>query len=194
MPSPNLLVVIASTRPGRVGLPVGRWFEERAHADGRFRVDVADLAEMDLPFHDEPNHPRLHRYVHDHTKAWSARVDAADAVVFVMPEYNYGYSAPLKNALDYLSTEWASKPAGFVSYGGASGGMRAVQALKPVLTALKMMPIPEAVAIAGVHAQLVDGHFDATPATEQAAVTLLDELLRWSRALAPMRAEAPAVA
>jgi NAD(P)H-dependent FMN reductase len=187
MSSPVLLVVIASTRPGRVGLPVGRWFEATARIDGRFRVDVADLADLDLPLMDEPNHPRFHRYVHDHTKAWSARVDAADAVVFVMPEYNHGYPAALKNALDYLSAEWASKPAAFVSYGGISAGVRAVQALKPVLTALRMMPIPEGVAIPFVGSLLKDGTFEPTPAVEHSAGVVLDELLRWTRALAPMR-------
>ena len=83
---------------------------------------------------DEPKHPRLREYEHQHTKDWSARVEAADAFVFVHPEYNYGITAPLKNALDYLSQEWNYKPLGLVSYGGVSAGTRAAQMIKQVAT------------------------------------------------------------
>ena len=80
------------------------------------------------------NHPRLRQYEHDHTKAWSDSVDAADAFVFVTPEYNYFAPPALMNAIDYVLHEWACKPAGIVSYGGASGGMRSAQMLKLLLT------------------------------------------------------------
>src|SRR6185437_2310461 len=142
-----LMIVIASTRPGRLGLPVARWFRERAEAQGSFAIDVVDLATLDLPFMDEPKHPRLRQYVHQHTKEWSVRVDAADAFVFVMPEYNFGFTAPLKNAIDYLHSEWAYKPVGLVSYGGVSAGTRAAQMIKQVVTTLKMTPLTEAVSI-----------------------------------------------
>ena len=131
---PTLQIIIASTRPGRVGEPVADWFSARARQHGGFELDVVDLAELALPFMDEPNHPRLRRYEHQHTKDWSARVDAADAFVFVTPEYNHSYNAPLKNAIDYLHQEWEYKPVGFVSYGGVAAGTRAVQALKQVVT------------------------------------------------------------
>ena len=108
----KLMIVIASTRPGRVGLPVGTWFTNRVREQGGFEIDLVDLAELKLPFMDEPNHPRLRQYTHQHTKEWSARVDAAEAFVFVMPEYNYGFNAPLKNAIDYLLQEWQYKPVG----------------------------------------------------------------------------------
>jgi len=100
MSRPTLMILIASTRPGRVGLPVGQWFRDHAIAHGGFEVEVADLATLNLPFMDEPSHPRLRQYIHQHTKNWSALVTAADAFVFVMPEYNYGFNAPLKNAID----------------------------------------------------------------------------------------------
>jgi NAD(P)H-dependent FMN reductase len=189
----RLMVVIASTRPGRVGLPIGQWFSERARAHGGFEVSVIDLAELALPFMDEPNHPRLRLYTHQHTKEWSALVDAADAFVFVSPEYNYGLTAPLKNAIDYLSQEWAYKPVGFVSYGGISGGTRAVQMLKQVVTTLKMMPLTEAVNIPFV-ARLFDADHRLRPTEdmEAAASGLLNELARWATALRAMRAPAAA--
>ena len=184
---PRVLVVIASTRPGRAGRAIGDWFVDVARAHSGFDVDVADLAELDLPFHDEPAHPRLGRYEHDHTKRWSEQVAAADAVVFVMPEYNFSFSAPLKNAFDYLHEEWKYKPVGFVSYGGVSGGMRAVQQFKQVVTTLTMLPVPVQVALTNFGQHLDDGVFRPGEGAEGAAKTMLDELVRVAPALATLR-------
>jgi len=186
---PKLHVILASTRPGRAGEPIAEWLVARAKAHGAFDVELVDLAEVDLPFMDEPNHPRLRRYTHDHTKAWSARVDAADAFVFVTPEYNYGFTAPLKNAIDFLHFEWQHKPVGFVSYGGVAAGTRAVQMLKQVVTTLKMLPLFEAVSIP-FHTQFIDdeGRVSANEVMEQAADAMLDELVITEAMLAPRRA------
>src|SRR5690554_2361908 len=91
---PTLMIVIASIRQGRVGLSVGRSCESEARETGAFDIDLVDLSELDLPLMTQSNHPRLQRYAFDHTKAWSKRVAAADAFVFVMPEYNISYTAP----------------------------------------------------------------------------------------------------
>jgi NAD(P)H-dependent FMN reductase len=188
-PVPRLRIIIASTRPGRVGLPVGDWFEGVAGAHGGFEVEVTDLADLDLPFMDEPNHPRLRRYTQEHTRLWSAVVDASDAFVFVMPEYNYGFNAPLKNAIDFLHEEWRGKPVGFVSYGGVAGGTRAVQMIKQVVTALRMHPLFDAVTIPFVSTLIdEDGRFQPTEIMEKAASTMLDELVRAEAALRPLRA------
>lgn len=185
---PRLAVIIASTRPGRVGLSVGSWFREHAVADGAFDVHLIDLAEVGLPLFDEPKHPRLGDYAHEHTKRWSAMVDAADSFVFVMPEYNHGFNAALKNAIDFLFREWQHKPVGFVSYGGVAAGTRAVQMLKPVLVALKLVPLPEAVAIPEVRKKLNEhGAFQADEALAGAASRMLEELSRWTGALQPIR-------
>jgi NAD(P)H-dependent FMN reductase len=180
----KLSVVIASVRPGRVGLPIGTWFHGFARKHGRFEATLVDLAEVNLPFHDEPKHPRFGDYEKPHTKAWSALISPADAFVFVIPEYNYSAPPSLLNALDYLYNEWNYKPAGFVSYGGPAGGARSVAMTKQTVTALKMMPMFE-----GVGIPLVTQHGVFTPAEfhEKAATTMLDELLRWSEALAPLR-------
>jgi NAD(P)H-dependent FMN reductase len=191
---PRLSIVIASTRPGRAGVPIAEWFAARARAHGAFAVEIIDLAEVDLPFMDEPNHPRLRRYVHAHTQAWSARVDAADAFVFVTPEYNYGFTAPLKNAIDYLHEEWQHKPVGFVSYGGVAAGTRAVQMLKQVVTTLKMVPLVEAVSIP-FHTQFIaDGVVQANDVVEQAATVMLGELATVESWLRRRRAELSAAA
>ena len=184
---PNLLLIIASTRPGRAGLPVAEWALDGIRQHGVFDVDRADLLEINLPLLDEPNHPALRRYTKDHTFAWSARVDAADAVVIVTPEYNYGMPGSLKNALDFLSQEWNYKPVGFVSYGGISGGTRSVQMAKQVVTTLKMMPMFEAVNIQWIKNHLVDGRFETTEILDRSLQAMLTELARWAAALAPMR-------
>src|SRR3954451_22447026 len=144
---PRLAVVIGSTPPGRAGLPIAPWVADLAPRHGGFDLEVVDLAEVALPLFDEPHHPRLRQYTKPHTKAWSAIIDRADAVVFVTPEDNYGYPAPLKNAIDYLHEEWRDKPVGFVSYGGVAAGTRAVQQLKPVVAAVGLVAALNAVHI-----------------------------------------------
>ncbi len=186
----KLLVIIGSTRPGRIGKPVGDWFVRQATEHGGFDVEVADLAELALPLLDEPAHPATGNYTHEHTRDWSARVAAADAVVFVMPEYNHSYNAAVKNAIDYLNREWAYKPVGLVSYGGISGGLRAVQALKPVLAALRMVPVLDAVTIPMVRTMLRDDEFEPTAIVAASAKTMLDELVKLAPALAGVRAAA----
>jgi NAD(P)H-dependent FMN reductase len=185
----KLQIIIASTRPGRVGLPVGQWVYAEAVAHGGFsEVELVDLAEVNLPFMDEPNHPRLGRYTHRHTRDWSARIDEGDAFVFVLPEYNYGFTAPLKNAIDYLHREWHYKPVGLVSYGGVAAGARAAQMIKQVVTTLRMTPIPEAVAIPFV-SQFIDDEdrFVPNDVVAASAKAMFEELGRMSEALRPLR-------
>jgi NAD(P)H-dependent FMN reductase len=184
---PRLLIVIASTRPGRRGAAVADWFAAVARAHGGFDVEIADLAEVDLPLLNEPNDDARDDYVHEHTKRWSATVAAADTIVFVMPEYNRTFTAPLKNALDYLYYEWNYKPVGLVSYGGVSGGLRAAYAIKPALTALRMVPIDDGVTISRVRRRIVDGRLQADEMHTESAGEMLDELAKLSTALAPLR-------
>ena len=183
----KLQVIIASTRPGRVGKPVGDWFVAQAKQDERFDVQVADLAEINLPFLDEPKHPAMQQYQHQHTRDWSARIAASDAFVFVEPEYNYGICAPLKNALDFLFNEWAHKPAAIVSYGGVSAGLRAAEHSQQVMNALQMMVIKPAVSIPMVAQMVKDGTFEPTDIVEKSVKPMLDELHRWGVTLEDMR-------
>jgi NAD(P)H-dependent FMN reductase len=184
----KLEIIIASTRPNRVGLPVARWINAEAlNHSGFDEVELVDLAEVNLPFMNEPHHPRLRDYQHQHTKDWSAKVDSADAFVFVMPEYNYGFTAPLKNALDYLHAEWQYKPVGLVSYGGVAAGTRAAQMIKQVVTTLKMTPLFEAVSIPLVHTLLKDEELQPNDVMVSSAKAMFDELRRVSEALRPLR-------
>ncbi|WP_323027623.1 NAD(P)H-dependent oxidoreductase [Gelidibacter japonicus] len=187
----QLKIIIGSTRPTRKGPIVADWFLKIAKQHPDFEVELLDLKEIDLPLMDEPNHPRVQKYTKAHTKKWSKTIDSADAFVIVTPEYNFGYPATLKNALDYLSVEWSDKPMGFVSYGGISGGTRAVQELKLPVTALGMMPIPQAVNIP-FFAQFINDNdvFEANETLEKSANVMLAKLQNWAKALKNMRENA----
>jgi NAD(P)H-dependent FMN reductase len=186
--NPTLQIIIASTRPGRVGPAVADWFYDRAVKNGSFEVELIDLAEVNLPMFDEPKHPRFGDYVYQHTRDWSATIERGDAYVFVLPEYNHGFNAALKNAIDFLNAEWQYKPAGFVSYGGVSAGTRAVQMLKQVVIGLKMVPMVEAVTIPFVQQFLDDKRvLEPNEIMDDAAAALLGELARWTSAMAELR-------
>jgi NAD(P)H-dependent FMN reductase len=188
--APKLNIIIGSTRPGRIGPSVATWFHGFAAEHGAFEPVLVDLAGFALPVFDEPKHPRMQQYEHEHTKRWSASVKSGDAFVFVTPEYNYGTSPALLNALTYLAAEWNYAPAGIVSYGGVSGGLRAAEFLKPTLSVLKMMPIPEGVAVPAVGQQIgPDKTFAANDLNVTAARTMLGELALWTEALKGLRAK-----
>jgi len=184
---PRLGVIVASVREGRNGGPVADWFTAFATAHGAFAVELLDLKAWDLSLLSEPNHPRLATYTQEKTKRWSAAVAACDAFAIVTPEYNFGAPPALINALDHLYVEWHYKPAGFVSYGGISGGLRSVQHTKSMLTTLKIVPIVEAVTIPFIARAVDGGLFQADEKHTKSAQVMLDELARWTKALHALR-------
>ena len=178
----RLNIIIASTRPGRGGPAVAKWFNEFAKQDGRFEPVLIDLADRNLPIFDEPNHPRMKKYEHAHTRKWSEIVDSADAYVFVTPEYDYF-------AMIYLWQEWHYKPAGFVSYGGVSGGLRSVESVKGLMAGLRMVPIPEGVPVHSYQQFINDeGVCQPNDAIMTNATNMLGELTKWAGALKQLRA------
>lgn len=185
----RLGIVIASTREGRAGEAVANWVIEQARAHGGFDVEVLDLKAIGLPMFSEPNHPRFAQYTLESTKRWSATIAALDAFVFVSPEYNHGTPPALANALDHLFSEWHYKPVGLVSYGGVSAGLRSAQSTKLLLSALKMVPLVEAVALPffAQHIDKTTGVFTGGEANDKAAKVMLDELVRWETALRTLR-------
>lgn len=181
-------IISSSTRPGRKGPLVAAWVAGKVAEFGGFEIELIDLGELALPMMDEPNHPSMRQYTQEHTKKWSAAMEEADAFIFVTAEYNFSYPAPLKNALDYLSQEWANKPAGIVSYGGISGGTRAWNRLKADLSSYRMVPLIE-----GVHFPFYgnhireDGVFDPGTIADRSAQALLTALTHWTGVLEQMR-------
>lgn len=185
----NIKIISSSTRPGRKGVAIEQWISRLAKQHESFEVELLDLSQINLPFMDEPNHPRLKQYTKEHTRNWSGTIDSADGYIIVLSEYNFSFPAPIKNALDFLFHEWAFKPVAFVSYGGISGGLRSTQMLKQVVTTLNMMPVVEQVNIP-FFAKMIDDQevFQPTEAVQHSAQGMFKSLEKWSEALKPMRA------
>ncbi|WP_031529495.1 NADPH-dependent FMN reductase [Dyadobacter crusticola] len=186
----NLKIITSTTRPGSKGVIIAEWINALAREQEDITVELLDLAKINLPLMDEPQHPRLGQYEHQHTKDWSAKIKEGDAFVIVLAEYNYGFPAPIKNAIDYLFHEWAYKPVGIVSYGGVSGGLRSAQMLKQVLTALQMMPINQSVTLPLFAKQIDSGNsFKGDESQVKSAVAMFAELKKWVTALQPLRSQ-----
>ncbi|MBC6992325.1 NAD(P)H-dependent oxidoreductase [Hymenobacter sp. BT491] len=183
----KLKIIGATVRPGRQGPLIIEWVATQAEAHGAFQVEVLDLQTLNLPLMDEPAHPALRQYTHAHTKQWSAKIEEADAFIFVTAEYNFSYPAPLQNALEYLVHEWGYKAAGIVSYGGVSAGTRAWNTLKSDLPSYRVVPLVEAVNIPFFTHFIEDGQFVPNEVTTAAMVTVLQELARWTKALLALR-------
>ncbi|MFD7261610.1 NADPH-dependent FMN reductase [Streptomyces sp. NPDC059874] len=173
----RLHVISAATRPTSSGRPLARWVAEQARARGDFEVTPVDLAEVALPFLDEPEYASSGIYTHQHTKDWSALVDSADAFLLVLPMYNGGYTAPFKNAIDFLYREWEGKPVGIVSYSaGDTGGAPAAEMLVPVLTRVGMVPAGRSVAIPFIPGLVGPEGFRAPDALAAEVAGVLDDV------------------
>lgn len=186
MAKPVLQVIIGSTRPGRVGPAIARWFFDIAAAEGTFDVELVDLVEFDLPVFNEPRHPITKQYEFEYTKRWAETIARADALVFVIPEYNHSFNAATKNAIDYLHHEWKHKPVGIVSYGGMAMGVRAVQALKPIFAGLRLIFSGE-VTIPLPLVPVVDGIFSGDEVLNNGARSIVRELTVMSPPLKALR-------
>ena len=182
----TIAVVLVSTRPGRRGEAVAQWVLQHAGQREDAAFELLDLAAVDLPPIDEPMPPATGRYTLPHTLAWARTVARYDGFLFVTPEYNHSLPGALKNALDRVYAEWNNKAAAFVSY-GFDGGVRAVEALRPIMGALQMADVSAQVALSLHHD--FTGFTDFTPGPHQlpALNTTLDQLVAWSTALATLR-------
>lgn len=189
----KLNIVVGSTRPGRVGPVIAQWLREAAVEHGKFVVDLVDLAHIDLPLLDEPAHPATRQYANEPTKRWSASVASADAFVFVTPEYDYFPPAALVNAVQVLLHEWVYKPAGVLSYGGASGGLRSAQVLRQLLSNVNVHAVPQMAPVRFVQQFIDNGAFRPDEAIKGGVSGMLDELHKWARALSSLRVEQAAV-
>lgn len=199
----RLAVIIGSTRPGRRTTAVADWVAHSARtqpaiAAGEASVDLVDLADYNLPLFDERLPPMMGQYENAHTRRWAETIGSYDGFIFVTPEYNHSMPAALKNAIDYLFAEWHHKPAGILSY-GLAGGVRAAEHLKSVLLEVKTVPVGTQVALS------VFDDFSYTDDTDPASpfevtardhqtsglLEMLEEILTYSRALAPLRISDP---
>jgi len=181
----RLAIIVGSTREGRFGHVVARWFVTQARKRADMALDVIDLADVDLP----AAYPRRRSPT---VAAFVEQIDRADAFVVVTPEYNNGYPASLKQAIDLPHAEWGAKPVGFVSYGGMSGGLRAVEQLRQVFAELHAMTVRDTVSFHMAHGLFDESGEPREPAgCNAAAKTMLDQLAWWAVALRDARTARP---
>lgn len=185
----KIQVIIGSTREGRFGDKPAKWVFEELKKQKEVNAELVDLHDWPLPFFNEPESPSTSGGVYKNPlgRKWADKIGEADAYIIVTPEYNHGYSAVLKNAIDYVYKEWHKKPVAFVSYGASVGGTRAVQQLRQVAIELQMVPIR-----AGVHLTFYWDHLDekGNIKTEEYAhglQTLFDQLMWWTKTLKTAR-------
>lgn len=183
----KIAVIIGSTRPGRNGETVGRWVYEIAKKRTDASFELVDLKEFDLPMLDEQMPAIVRRYSQPHTIAWSKKIAGFDGFVFVTPEYNHSFPAALKNAIDFLFLEWNHKSAGFVSYGGHAGGVRAVEQLRLVMAELHVADVRSQVLLS-LFLDFENFTVFKPGADREAALTpLFDEVIAWGKALRQLR-------
>lgn len=181
----RIAIILGSTRPGRKGEPIAHWLLEQT-AGRAAQYDLLDLADFGLPMLDEPMGASSGQYENEHTKRWSETVAAYDGYVLVTPEYNRSYSAVLKNAIDYLYSEWNDKAVAFVGY-GARGGYRAVEHLRGIAAEMQMADVRIQL---GFSIMTDFENFSVfKPGEQQAGLAegMFDQLERWAGALKPLR-------
>jgi NAD(P)H-dependent FMN reductase len=184
-------IILGSTRPNRNGEQVATWVYDIASRRSDAEFELVDLRDYPLPHLDEPLPPSMGQYANEHTRQWAGKIASFDGFVFVTPEYNHGTSGVLKNAIDYLYAEWNNKAAGFVSY-GAVGGARAAEHLRLVAGELQMADVRQQVALSLLTEFENFAVFRPGDYNRAALDTLLDQVVAWSTALAPLRQPAAA--
>ena len=179
-------IILGSTRPGRNGEQVAKWVYDVASRRDDAEFELVDLLDYPLPHLDEPLPPSFGNYQNEHTKQWASKIASFDGFVIVTPEYNHGTSGVLKNAIDYLYAEWNNKAVGFVSY-GAVGGARAAEHLRLVAGELQMADVRQQVALSLLTEFENFSVFKPAEYNAAALNTMLDQIVAWSTALAPLR-------
>lgn len=179
-------IILGSTRPNRNGEQVARWVLDQATRRSDAEFELIDLRDYPLPHLDEANNAAQGQYQNEHTKQWAAKIAQFDGFVFVTPEYNHSTSGVLKNAIDYLYAEWNNKAAGFVSYGGV-GGARAAEHLRLISGELQMADVRQQVTFSLMTDFENYQTLQPKPYHASTMTVLLDQLIAWSSALAPLR-------
>jgi NAD(P)H-dependent FMN reductase len=182
----RIAIILGSTRPGRLGEAVAKWVNQIAQRRGGAEYELIDLKDYNLPLLDEPVPPSRGQYSKAHTKTWAAKINSFDGFVFVTAEYNHGIPGALKNAIDFLYSEWNNKAAGFVGYGSA-GGARAVESLRLVMAELQVADVRAQVMLSLYTDFENFSRFKPAAIHEQNLNTMLDQLEAWSGAMKTVR-------
>lgn len=162
----NIKIITASIRKGRIGPQISNWIFEYIQKNMQHDVEIIDLKKWNLPGDDEPYLPATGHYIQLHTQKWSKKIESGDLFIFVFPQYNWGYPAALKNAIDHLYHEWSEKPVLMVSYANRGGGKAANQ-LQQVAEGLHMHNLSDRLEIS-----LKDMSFDSEGQLNQPIISL----------------------
>lgn len=179
-------IIVGSTRPGRNAVQVADWVYSIASQRKDAEFEIVDIYAYNLPLLDEPIPPLYGQYSKEHTKKWAEKIKSLDGFIFVTPEYNHGLTGALKNALDYLFTEWNNKAAGFVSYGSA-GGVRAVEHLRHIMGELMVADVRTQVALNLFNDFENFTKFNPNSHHEQTLNQMIDQILAWAGVLKTLR-------
>ncbi len=186
----KIQVILGSTRKNRFGEQPARWIYNETKKHEEFEVELIDLRDYPLPFFNEPispSQPNM-KYITEGAEKWANKIAEADGYIWVTPEYNHGYSAVLKNAIDYVFHAWNKKPVGFVAY-GAVGGARAVEQLRGVAAELEMATVRTAVHIVAPWFLLDENGKLKTDSFQGTAKLMLNQLSWWTKALKAARSK-----
>ncbi len=183
----KIKVILGSTRQNRFGEQPAKWIADKAKTKG-LDVEILDLRDYPMPFFDEAMGPSMLKepYANPAVAAWTSKIAEADGIIMTVAEYNHGYTAVLKNAIDYVGTEWNNKPVGFVGYGSV-GGARAIEQLREVAVEMQMAPIRNAVHMSNFWGLLDEKGVINTSSFEAAGDAMIDQLVWWTKALKTAR-------
>lgn len=180
-------VMLGSIRRNRESAKVARFAVNWLHRMEGVCTDLLDLKELNLPMMEE----RL-RFREDAPAGaleLSARINHADSIVIVTPEYSSGYPGVLKNALDYLKPEYKRKPFGIITVSSAEGGMMCLISLRQVILHLGGVPIPATLPVFRVQESFDAEGNSLAAGFQKQAKEFFDELLWFSERLASHRAK-----
>jgi NAD(P)H-dependent FMN reductase len=189
---PKIKIILGSTRQNRAGEKVAAWVMASLQKDDRADLELLDLRDWQLPYYDEPTSPSRvtdGQYPNELVRAWGKKIADGDGFIIITPEYNHGYPAVLKSALDAVYKEWNKKAVAFISYGGPGAGVRAVEQLRLVAIELQMAPVEQAVLIPRIREAFDEAGQPQNPMAAQSLQNLFTSLLWWAEALRTARAK-----
>lgn len=185
----KIQVILGSVRDNRFGIQPANWIFEKLKAIEGIEAEFIDLKDWNLPMFTEATPPSMNKGQHstELMQKWSDKIASADGYIIVTPEYNHSFSSALKNAIDYLYTEWNNKAVAFVSYGSVAGGSRAVEQLRQVAVELQMAPTRTGVHLTSYYTNLDENGKFRFETYEDTGKTLIDQLVWWTKALKTAR-------
>ena len=181
----NIAIIPGTSRPQALNPQIVNWVEQQLASNDDVRAEVVDFGSFDLPLLDEVIPAGAKMYANDHTKAWGAKLEEFDALIFVTPEYNHSISGSLKNALDFVATEFNHKVAGIVNY-GADKGVRAAEHLRHILANYKLAVVRDQASFS-IFTDVADGTFAPTEVSTAPFASMVDDIVAWGEALKSVR-------